>query len=62
MKRDRPWDTRELAKEAKVSDAYIRKLIAQGKLNAYKIGQSWAIPPEDARMWLEYRESKWNTF
>jgi excisionase family DNA binding protein len=62
MKRDRPWDTRELAKEAKVSDAYIRKLIAQGKLNAYKIGQSWAIPHEDAQAWLKQRNERWRLF
>ena len=62
MKRDRPWDTLELAKEAKVSGTYIRRLLSTGKLQGYKIGNSWAIPAEVGQRWLDERRAKWGKF
>lgn len=54
------WTTNELAREAKVSSAYIRQLLLEGKLEGHKQGRDWIILDRDAREWLEKREAKKN--
>jgi excisionase family DNA binding protein len=50
--------TRELAKRAGVSQAYIRRLCAQGILKATKPGRDWLIPDEEVEGWLRERKEK----
>lgn len=52
------WSTSQLAREAHVSSAYIRQLIADGKLPARKQGRDWIIFDEDVQAWLEKRKTK----
>jgi excisionase family DNA binding protein len=57
--REKPWNTTELAKEAGLSDAYIRQLIIGGKIpSAYKVGRDWLIPAEEGQAWLDKRNEK----
>ena len=51
----RDWTTVELAEVAKVSSAYIRKILISGKLKGVKRGRDWFIEDEDAREWLAAR-------
>lgn len=52
------WSTAKLAGEARVSSAYIRQLILDGKLPATKQGRDWIIFDEDVQAWLEKRKAK----
>ncbi len=56
----RPWGTVELAKAAGVNDSYLRQLLLAGKLQGYKVGQTWLIPDDVARAWLEERQKRWH--
>lgn len=47
--------TRELAEKAGVSQEYVRRLCAQGVLNATKPGRDWLIPDDEAERWLRER-------
>ena len=51
----RDWRTVELAEVAKVSSAYLRRLLIDGKLKGEKRGRDWFIEDEDAREWLAAR-------
>lgn len=51
------WTTAELASEAAkrgkpVTQEYIRKLCAEGRLQAEKRGRDWHIDDSSARNWL----------
>ena len=49
----------ELAKQAGVSEQYIRQILAEGKIpGAYKLGHIWAISKAAADRWLEQRRRK----
>jgi len=49
------WTTRELAARAEVTDAYIRALLIDGKIDGEKFGHIWAIPDDEAKRWLSDR-------
>ena len=46
------WTTAEIAKEAGLSQAYVRQDIRAGRLNAYKRAKTWFIQVAEARRWL----------
>lgn len=50
------WLAAELAEKAKVSDARIRQLLLDGRIEANKAGQVWTIPYLVGVRWLENRE------
>lgn len=53
------WTTEELAATAKVSSAYLRRLLIAGKkLQGTKKGKTWIIADEEARRWMASREQK----
>ena len=56
--RTKPWGSVELAKAASVTDAYIRRLCGEGKLDCYKVGRDWLIPPEVGEEWLQQRRKR----
>ena len=56
--REMPFTTTELAKRAGVSDAYIRRLLIDGKLTGQKLGPWWVISVDVAQKWLEDRQRK----
>ena len=57
--RNSVWSVDELAQAAGVFPTYIRRLCANGKLSAYKVGErTWAIPREAGQAWLEERKAK----
>lgn len=48
--------TRELAVMAGTSDARIRQVILEGKLEAEKRERDWFIPQDEAQRWLDSRK------
>jgi excisionase family DNA binding protein len=50
--------TREASRKAGVSDAYLRRLCEQGKLNAQLKGNSWLIDPMAFERWQQDRKRK----
>lgn len=60
--RTMPYTTGELAKEAGVSDAYIRQLLLSGKLAGTKSGRDWLIPADVGRAWLQERRARWEKY
>lgn len=52
------WTTTTLAKAAKVDTSYIRHLIAQQKISAWKLGHIWVIDHDEGKKWLSIREQK----
>jgi excisionase family DNA binding protein len=52
------WTTSELSAHLGVTDAYLRQLIAQGKLKATKRGGIWFIADSDAQEWLSTRKKR----
>jgi excisionase family DNA binding protein len=60
---EKPWGSADLAKAAGVSDSYVRRLCAAGKIaGAYKIGKTWLIPRGSGDQWLASRQTKWEQF
>lgn len=57
-----PYTTTELAKEAGVSDAYLRRLLIAGKLAGEKRGRDWLIPAEEVKRWLAQRRARWEKY
>jgi len=57
-KNKRPWSVAELARAAAVDGSYLRQLLLAGRLDGYKIGNSWAIPREAGDAWLVGRQAK----
>jgi len=55
---ERLWTAQDLAREAGVNDAYIRRLCLDGKIRGEKLGRQWLIRDADARRWLEIRAMK----
>ena len=53
-----PWTATSLGEAAGIYHTYIARLCRQGKLNAYKFGQSWLIPYEEGITWLNERETR----
>lgn len=52
----RVYTTKELAKEAGVTQAYIRQLCIKGEIRADKVGRDWLIPVREAVRWMSQRE------
>ncbi len=52
------WTTASLAEKAEVDTSYIRHLIAQQKISAWKLGHIWVIDHEEGKKWLSIREQK----
>lgn len=50
------YTLKELAEAAKVSTAYLRQLIAQGKLQAEKLGDIWTVTAAEAKRFLAGRQ------
>lgn len=50
----------EAAKKLKFSEKTVRKFIAEGKLEASKLGRSWRISPEDIDTFLSNGKTKKN--
>jgi len=46
------WTTSDLAEAAGVTDAHIRRLCIEGRLECQKLGGRWVIWNESARRWL----------
>ena len=49
------WTTTDLAEAVGLSRERVRQLVAEGYIEGYKVGQSWAIPRDEARRWLAER-------
>jgi len=47
------WSPEELAKEYRVSENVIRKLLREGEVKGVKIGKQWRIADEDWQRYLE---------
>ena len=48
------WTSRQLAEVGGVNRSRIRQLCIEGRFpGAFKLGNSWVIPDEDARVWLD---------
>ena len=62
MEREKPYNTKELAKETNLTDAYIRYLCIGGKLQAEKFGRDWAIPADVGQRFIAERRAKWSKF
>jgi len=52
------WTTKELAKEAGLTQAYVRQDILAGRLQAEKRGRDWFISDKEARRWLAIHPAK----
>jgi excisionase family DNA binding protein len=50
MSKDNYFTTIDAAKILGFTVDYIRKLIARGKLKAYKLGNNWIIKPKDLKL------------
>jgi excisionase family DNA binding protein len=46
----------QAAKEAVVSETYIRQLCQKGKLDAFKLGHIWVIPRNIFESWNDSRQ------
>ncbi|MBX2997784.1 MAG: helix-turn-helix domain-containing protein [Caldilineaceae bacterium] len=55
-----PWSVTELADAAGVSEVYIRRLCADGRIQAAQVGKTWVIPREVGDQWLASRRKKWD--
>lgn len=60
--RTKPYSTQELAREANVSDAYIRRLLIDGKLAGQKLGPVWMISVEEGRRFLTQKRARWEKY
>jgi len=60
--RTKPYTVTELAKEAGLSVAYVRRLVSDGKLAGELYGKTWLIPADAGRAWLASRRSRWEKF
>ena len=56
MGSEKLWSVKDLAREAGVSGAYIRRLLADGRLRGEKLGGGWVVRDAEARRWLRERE------
>ncbi len=56
---NKPWSTKQLAEAAGVTDAYIRRLLIDGRLDGYKLGREWLIPEEEAQRFIAERKARW---
>lgn len=52
------WTTAELAEEAGVDQSRIRQLLLSGTLRGIKRANTWFIPDDEARRYLEDRRDK----
>jgi excisionase family DNA binding protein len=48
----------ELAKKAGVSQAYIRRLLANGRIKGEKVGGVWTITKKEVDKYLKSREKR----
>jgi len=55
---ERLWTAQDLAREAGVNDAYIRRLLIDKKIRGEKVGRQWLVRDKDALVWLERRAMK----
>lgn len=60
--RTKPYSAQELAHEAGVSDAYIRRLLIDGKLAGQKLGPIWMISAEEGRRFLTQKKARWQKY
>lgn len=60
--RIQPYTVTELAEEAAVSVAYVRRLVADGKIEGRKVGPLWTIPADEARRFIQKRRRRWEKF
>ena len=55
---EKAWSTTELAREGKVTAAYIRQMLLEGRLDGYKLARDWFVPDSEAQRWLATRRTK----
>lgn len=60
--RTKPYTVDELARDARVTETYIRRLLRHGKLTGSKFGDVWMIPVDEGRRWLSSRRARWEKF
>lgn len=60
--RTKPYTVTELANEAGVSVAYVRRLVSEGKIAGHRLGPLWMIPADVGRAWLASRRARWEKF
>ena len=60
--RTQPYTTAELAAAARVSDRYVRRLVADGKIAGTMYGKTWLIPAEEGERFLREKRSRWEKF
>jgi len=52
------WTTAELAKQANVTQRFVRQEITDGRLKAERFGRAWAIRDEEAQRWLSHETGR----
>lgn len=57
-----PFSIKELADAAGVHVSAVRQLCQAGKLDAFKVGNTWAIPADVGRAWLKQRRDRWEKY
>lgn len=56
--RTKPYTVEELSEAGRVSDAYIRRLLRDGRITGQKFGGVWMVSAESGRAWLNERRRK----
>ncbi len=54
----RAWTVEALAKAAKVSEVYIRRMCRNNVIKAQKFGRAWFIPYAEGQRWLLERTAQ----
>jgi excisionase family DNA binding protein len=51
-------DTATAASEARVGQAYIRRMISTGRIDAFRLGGNWVIERESWELYLKSRRGR----
>jgi len=50
--------TTDVAEAAGVTREWVRRKVAEGEIEGFKVGRDWLIPREEAKRWLAQRGVK----